>query len=138
MSIITFKKFPREEKLKLCVWISVITAARWSHLLSHEIQPALQGIGDFNLAVAVVDLHASGTETFRSERSNKRKGNQFFVTVWLPEECSHVWGEEVVLVDANLQVGLHGCFVDRDVLLDGSLKNIIRGVFCVNSGCTEI
>lgn len=33
----------------------------------------------------------------------------------------HVWGEEVVLVDADLQVGLHSRFVDGDVLLDGGL-----------------
>lgn len=53
-------------KLSLRVCVSVlITAACCSHLLSHEIQSALQGVGDFNLAIAVVDLHASGTETFQ-------------------------------------------------------------------------
>lgn len=33
----------------------------------------------------------------------------------------HVWGEEVVLVDADLQVGFYSRFVDWDVLLDGGL-----------------
>lgn len=50
----------------MCVCVSVIiSAACCSHLLSHEIQPALQGVGDFNLAIAVVDLHASGTVSMR-------------------------------------------------------------------------
>lgn len=36
----------------------------------------------------------------------------------------HVCGEEVVLVDADLQVGLHSRFVDWDVLLDRGLTRI--------------
>lgn len=35
--------------------------------------------------------------------------------------CLHVRGDEVVLVDADLQVGLHSCFVNGDIPLDGGL-----------------
>lgn len=36
--------------------------------------------------------------------------------------CLHVWGDEVVLVDADLQVGLHSCFIYGNIPLDGSLE----------------
>lgn len=67
-------------KLKLCSCVRVfeiLSPACCSHLLSHEIQPALQGVGDFNLAIAVVDLHTSGTETYQLEKSNQPEGKQF-------------------------------------------------------------
>lgn len=34
----------------------------------------------------------------------------------------HVWGQEVVLVDANLNIVLHCCFIDGNGLLDSCLK----------------
>lgn len=37
-------------------------------------------------------------------------------------EILHVRGEEVVLVDADFDVSLHGFFVDGDIFLDSSLK----------------
>lgn len=43
--------------------------------------------------------------------------------IWAPPRCClHVRGEEVVLVDADLQVVLHGGFVYGNVPLDGSLR----------------
>lgn len=59
-------------RLKTCAFLLdsslIISAVPSSHLLSHEVQPALQGVGHFNLPVAVVDLHASGTER---QKTNK-------------------------------------------------------------------
>lgn len=68
-----------------CVCVSVlISAACCSHLLSHEIQSALQGVGDFNLAIAVVDLHASGTETFQREKLINQNKPRSIAAVFLP------------------------------------------------------
>lgn len=36
--------------------------------------------------------------------------------------CLHIRGDEVVLIDADLQVGLHSCFIYGNIPLDGSLK----------------
>lgn len=37
----------------------------WSYLLSHEFQPALQGVGHFDFPIAVVDLHASRADDIK-------------------------------------------------------------------------
>jgi len=38
------------------------------------------------------------------------------------EEILHVRGQEVVFVDAHLNITLYSLFVDRDVFLNSSLK----------------
>lgn len=43
----------------------------------------------------------------------------FVVQMWF---CLHVRREEVILVNADLNVVLHGCFIYGNVLLDGCLK----------------
>lgn len=68
-------------RLKICAfsldWSLIISAVPSSHLLSHEVQPALQGVGHFNLPVAVVDLHASGTECQKTPQKTNKYRSQF-------------------------------------------------------------
>lgn len=51
----------------------------------------------------------------------------------------HIRGEEVVLVDANLDVTLYRFFVDGDVFLDSSLKLrkdfFFSNELCLTAGC---
>lgn len=43
----------------------------WSYLLSHEVQPALQGVGHFDLPIAVVDLHTSRADIKKQKLGSK-------------------------------------------------------------------
>lgn len=52
------------------LWM-IISAVSYSHLLSHEVQSALQGVGHFDLPVAVVDLNTSRTEREKIQRIQK-------------------------------------------------------------------
>lgn len=46
-----------------------------SYLLSHEVQSALQGVGDFDLPVTVVDLNASRAEVKMRKEIEKSQTN---------------------------------------------------------------
>lgn len=90
----------------------------WAYLLSHEVQPALQGVGHFDLPITVVHLHTSGADNKRQQLGSKAASKRPN-----PLRCSlHVRGEEGVLVDANFQVVLHSGFVYGNIPLDGRLR----------------
>jgi hypothetical protein len=44
----------------------------------------------------------------------------------------HVWRQEVVLVNANLNIVLHCCFIDGNSLLDSRLNRNTTYKSCIN------
>lgn len=97
------------------------------YLLCQKVQPALQSVRHLNLAIWIIDLNS--TRAIKRERQRQHTRLHYTCCFrirrrkWIPLDSGYarVWREEVVLVDPHFKTVLHGCFVDGDVFLHGSL-----------------
>lgn len=126
------------------------------YLLCYQIQSALQGVGNLNLSITVVDFNAAAAaETQDGFTLTKRicsslwsagpadQVSNLVLNSWITWGDNlnktvmdftilHVWWKEVVLVNPDSYVALHCLLVDRDVLINCTLPSHSTQLYFTN------